>query len=466
MGKIPYVLDLIQYHGLKGFAQKAREKIIVNRGRFKIKSDCNKVPHFQQYQIKSVVPCETHSESSKSIFYWIHCFYPKSQGGTERFLLNLAKQQQGNVRIFTLGTEKMEYYPSRISGIAYREYFYCGLPIVEFRYMKTPNGLFYKRLNTNDAEMKQFMECWIRKEKPDLVHCVYPQTFASGLELCKAQRIPYIITLTDFNILCHYATMVDKQGSLCPGCNQGFRCGMICKTSTIQAPEDRYRVSSALLRNASYVTVPSNFVAYVIHQEYEGIDPIVIPHGISDEFRPCGPKTRDAVKRFAYFGTLTPMKGVHLLLQAFSLCRNEQLELHIYGAGEPHYTEQIKRLAHGDRRVVLHGKVPPHEMSKFYQENDCIVVPSMWYETYNFVVREALACGKIVLAADIGAMPEVIREHQNGLLFEAGSVSSLQQAIEDAVSTRWPVQKNRFPTPESEARSYERLYEEMSCAEA
>lgn len=463
MSKLSYVLDLIRYYGLKGFMRKVWEKTVVDHKRFAVKNVFD-MPDFQQYSGRKEISYEVLPLKPRSVFYWIHFFYPQRQGGTERFLLNLAGQQQGNIHIFTLGTEKLERYPSRISGIVYREYIYLGLPVVEFRYIKTPDGLFYKKIDSNDPIMGKFMEYWVHKERPEFVHCVYPQPYASGLSICKSQSIPYIVTLTDFNILCHYATMVDMQGCLCPGCEKGNRCRERCRTGAVQAPDVRYRASSDLLKNAAYVTVPSNFVAKVIHQEYTGIDPIVIPHGISEEFQADEKTNRETVRRFAYFGTLAPMKGVHLLLQAFLACKNETLELHIYGTGEFHYCKQLQRLTQNDPRILFHGKVSPCEMPKYYRENDCIVVPSMWYETYNFVVREALACGKIVLVADIGAMPEVIQEHQNGLVFKAGSVSSLTRAIQDAVLTRWPVQDERFPTPEMEAKAYERLYEEMSCA--
>ena len=53
-----------------------------------------------------------------------------------------------------------------------------------------------------------------------MVHCAYPQPMAAFLQACTEREIPYVVTLTDFNIFCHYATMVDRQDILAPAVNR------------------------------------------------------------------------------------------------------------------------------------------------------------------------------------------------------------------------------------------------------
>ena len=78
-----------------------------------------------------------------------------------------------------------------------------GLGVVEFRYRKTPYGLFYKRIDPNDRSMHRFAMYFLKQDCPDMVHCAYPQPMAAFLQACTEREIPYVVTLTDFNIFCY-----------------------------------------------------------------------------------------------------------------------------------------------------------------------------------------------------------------------------------------------------------------------
>jgi glycosyltransferase involved in cell wall biosynthesis len=67
---------------------------------------------------------------------------------------------------------------------------------------------------------------------------------------------------------------------------------------------------------------------------------------------------------------------------------------------------------------------------------DAVVVPSVWRETFSIVVREALACGVPVIASRIGALPEAIREGENGLLFTPGAATELAAILQTVDADR------------------------------
>ena len=58
-----------------------------------------------------------------------------------------------------------------------------------------------------------------------------------------------------------------------------------------------------------------------------------------------------------------------------------------------------------------------------------LALPSIWPETFSIVLREALSAGLPVVASRIGAIPEVIRDGENGLLVTPGSVDDLAAAL-------------------------------------
>jgi glycosyltransferase involved in cell wall biosynthesis len=64
-----------------------------------------------------------------------------------------------------------------------------------------------------------------------------------------------------------------------------------------------------------------------------------------------------------------------------------------------------------------------------YSEMDVLVVPSICYESYSLVVREAFICKIPVIASDIGALPEAVQNGETGLLFQSGNPDDLYDKI-------------------------------------
>jgi glycosyltransferase involved in cell wall biosynthesis len=69
-------------------------------------------------------------------------------------------------------------------------------------------------------------------------------------------------------------------------------------------------------------------------------------------------------------------------------------------------------------------------LAEFYARSRIVVVPSKWFEGFRNVIAEAMACGKPVVAARIGAIPEIVDEGVTGLLFEPGNDQDLSEKIQ------------------------------------
>ncbi|HED64855.1 MAG TPA: glycosyltransferase [Planctomycetes bacterium] len=139
--------------------------------------------------------------------------------------------------------------------------------------------------------------------------------------------------------------------------------------------------------------------------------------------------TEGAPLRIGYLGGLSKHKGVHVLLDAFELL-SAPCELSIWGDSSDHvYVSSLRQRAL-DLGAHWKGPFRRSELPSCLGSVDVVVVPSIWVENFPFVIREALAAGRPVVASDVGAIPESIRHEVDGLLFEVGNPAALASAIE------------------------------------
>jgi glycosyltransferase involved in cell wall biosynthesis len=74
-----------------------------------------------------------------------------------------------------------------------------------------------------------------------------------------------------------------------------------------------------------------------------------------------------------------------------------------------------------------------NEMPKFYSEQDVLLAPSIWPESFGLVTREALSAGLWVIASDTGALAEPILnvEKRNGSVIQPNHLEDLVTALKD-----------------------------------
>lgn len=139
----------------------------------------------------------------------------------------------------------------------------------------------------------------------------------------------------------------------------------------------------------------------------------------------------------AYFGRLTPEKGVHVLIGALSglMDLNWQLMMDDFDEYSTAYTLDIKQLldTSGIRDRVVFISPSHYEIAGYMNAADIVVLPSVstpvWKEQYGRVVPEAFACGKDVVVTDCGSLPELSDKH--GIIFPQGNSTSLKGIIKE-----------------------------------
>lgn len=82
-------------------------------------------------------------------------------------------------------------------------------------------------------------------------------------------------------------------------------------------------------------------------------------------------------------------------------------------------------------RTIVTGRIPHAEIADYLQLFDILVFPSLFSEGCPLSMLEAMAMGKVVIGTRTGAIPEIIRHRENGLLVDAGSSAQIVEALQE-----------------------------------
>ena len=380
------------------------------------------------------------------ILHLVHQYLPDHVGGTELYTvwLTRALQQQGHeVAIFHRRSAEG-------SGLAQREE--DGIKI-----WSAWNGRFQpttRLLSTfrNQPLLHSFQQV-IAEFQPDLVHVEHLMGLPTQmLDFLQAQQIPYVVTLWDFWWICANAQLLTNYDqTVCAGPDRFLNCAK-CTLARADLPQfapavpalalplswRNGRLRHALLQ-ASKLIAPAEFVKdwYVSHglpvQKIE-----VLPPGLDYPEKPTVPP--HANFRVGYVGGLSWQKGVHVLVEAFNQLP-ETAELWLAGDldFDPDYVKQIKQAG----QATFLGKLDRTAVWEMLAQVDVIVVPSLWYETFVFVISEAFAMGVPVIASDLGVVGERVRHGVDGLRFPPGDVGALAQALKQLYEDRVMLERLR-----------------------
>ncbi len=85
-------------------------------------------------------------------------------------------------------------------------------------------------------------------------------------------------------------------------------------------------------------------------------------------------------------------------------------------------------------QVTFTGSIDQESLTRWYQQADITVVPSMLYESFSYTVAQAMAASLPIVAARIGGIPETIQD--GGILVDPGDHSQLANAILKLISDR------------------------------
>ena len=134
----------------------------------------------------------------------------------------------------------------------------------------------------------------------------------------------------------------------------------------------------------------------------------------------------------AYIGRLDIyMKGLDLLLKAYSSLPNNSIPLKIAGTGPRKNIAKLEKLIKKYNlveKVSLLGKISNKEKIEFLRHALFVVMPSR-FEGWGITAIEAAACGKAVIGTNIPGLRDAIVDNNTGLLVQPNDYNALSKAM-------------------------------------
>lgn len=262
-------------------------------------------------------------------------------------------------------------------------------------------------------------------------HNIYHHISPSILSLLHSRGVPTVMTLHDLKIACPAYQMLTHDG-VCERCKGGklhnvlvHRCiqGSRALSAIVMVESVLHRMLGSYSRCVDQFVVPSRFYIEKLcewgfaRSKFEHVPNPVDTRRFTPRYTPG--------QSFVYFGRLSREKGIATLIRAAAVAR-VRLQIAGTGALEPSLRALATELS---APVEFVGFVRGAQLHELVGNARAVVLPSEWYENAPMSVLEAYALGKPVIGANIGGIPELIREGQSGHIFPSGDDAALADVL-------------------------------------
>lgn len=295
-------------------------------------------------------------------------------------------------------------------------------------------GLFQFFCSIWNSKVAEIINSKISVFKPDIVH-LHNWHFAIGpllIRKIKKNRIPIIVTLHNYRLLCPSATLTNNGELFLESLNEKFTWTAI---------------QNKVYKNSYILTFWLALITW-IHTKiktWHKVDFFIcLTQSMKDYFKDSklkideskilikphfvfGSKNQDTLKRenhFLFVGRLSKEKGIDLLIEAF---KNLPNKLKIIGDGP--MREFIETSAINNKNITYLGQLSRDEVSSELKKADALINPSVCLETFGLVIIEAFSNQCSVITSDIGGPKSIVSNGINGLHFKSGDVDDLKRQI-------------------------------------
>lgn len=266
----------------------------------------------------------------------------------------------------------------------------------------------------------------IAKEfKPDAI--VAYDKRALGIFTAIADEVPKAVRVLDCSAapsICeHLQLLNDFKTANLEELNEFQRYLQVDCTSLLSSVEE--------CRRADYFLAASNYVKNSLTKLNVSAEKILLCRYGSNFCRAEAPASHERESRavnFIYCGRLTPQKGIHHLLKAFSNLDGENCSLTLIGAydnSSGYFDSYLKQT----NKYRFLGQIPHTEVEYQLGRADVFVFPSL-SEGMSLACLEALGMGLPLIASDSSGVNDLIQDGVNGFVVRTSDSNDLESKMQ------------------------------------
>jgi glycosyltransferase involved in cell wall biosynthesis len=278
---------------------------------------------------------------------------------------------------------------------------------------------------------------WRLMRASDVIHAAGPAFLP--MFLAWLSRKPFVVEHHGYQATCPNGLFVHQPDrAICPGYFQAGRYGECfqCLRSEFSSGWIAAKLLAFMFPRHWLSRAATANIAVTSHVDNRQKLPHtkVVYHGIEDAL-PNPDRSMPSQKlRIAYVGRLVPEKGIPVLLEAAKILKaaGHDFEIRIIGDGPERLQlqELIQRYTL-ESFTSITGFLTGEAFTRALQDVGVVVMPSTWEETAGLAAIEQMMRGRLVIAADIGGLSEVLGDA--GLKFVPGNAVSLAHCLRSVI---------------------------------
>ncbi len=285
-----------------------------------------------------------------------------------------------------------------------------------------------------NGEVQTAIENQLDAFSPDLVHFhnTWPIISPAAHYACKRFGAKVVQTLHNYRMICPAATLY-RNGELCTTCSRNFfawpgvlnRCyrGDLGASAAIAMSYSSHRALGTWRNQVDLFLALSAFQKQLLTAA--GLPEPAVK--IKPNFLPEDPGMGNGAGGYVLFaGRLVEEKGIRTAVRVW---QEGDLPAPLYIAGDGPLKDELETQTSECSNIRWLGFQSKAELKKLTQDALLALAPSEWPEPFGLVAIEALACGTPVAAARSGALPEIVVDGDNGILFEPRQSGELRQKV-------------------------------------
>jgi glycosyltransferase involved in cell wall biosynthesis len=214
-------------------------------------------------------------------------------------------------------------------------------------------------------------------------------------------------------------------------------------------------ISNAIRNRLKNAGVPASKISTI----YEGIDLSLYPKIIRTH-KPGEPLVVGVVSH------LTPEKGVRYLIEAAALIPEANKKFRFVIVGEGSCLPQLQELVREKKLNNFDFKGFRSDIPQLMESFDILAMPSL-SEGLSSAILEAMASSLPIVASNVGGIPELVKDGENGLLAPPADSAALARAIQTLAENPEEIlrmgQKNRRQVEEKFTMETKILKTEELC---